>query len=330
MLNMGGLAKRMPKTYWTFVIGGFALSGFPLITAGFWSKDEILADAWFQGIEGGTLAMVVFWMLAVAAALTAFYTMRQISLTFLGKPRTPLAEHAHESNRFMVWPLLALAFFAVTFGWVGIPENFLGTEGVFTNYFHQYIGATIEETLVELKTAGLVAHALEVLPFNLFPLATSVVVSLGGLFAGWWVYGRKSLKAGEPDPLIRPLGPLHTFLQNKWYWDELYQAVFIRPVVYFSEVIVYEWVDKGAIDGTLHLIARTMYRIGAYMLWVEQTIISGGMDWMKDQFFAITREARELQTGKIQEYTLVSMLIASALALVILGINFGWFAQFIQ
>jgi NADH-quinone oxidoreductase subunit L len=106
MMNMGGLWKKMPITFWTFVIGGFALSGFPIITAGFWSKDEILADAWFHGIEGDTLAMVVFWVLAVAALLTAFYTMRQISLTFLGKPRTPLAEPAHESNWFMTITLI--------------------------------------------------------------------------------------------------------------------------------------------------------------------------------------------------------------------------------
>ncbi len=84
MFNMGGLRKKMPVTFWTFVIGGFALSGFPLITAGFWSKDEILADAFAH-------APVVFIVLALAALLTAFYTMRQITLTFFGKPRTEAA-----------------------------------------------------------------------------------------------------------------------------------------------------------------------------------------------------------------------------------------------
>ena len=79
---MGGLLSRMPITGWTFIIGGLALSGFPLLTAGFWSKDEILSSAW----SGQN--MWVFWTLAVAAFLTAFYTARQISLTFLGAPRT--------------------------------------------------------------------------------------------------------------------------------------------------------------------------------------------------------------------------------------------------
>ncbi len=82
MFNMGGLRHKMPVTFWTFLIGGLALSGFPLVTAGFWSKDEILAGAF----NGGHL--VVFIVLALAALLTAFYTMRQITLTFLGEPRT--------------------------------------------------------------------------------------------------------------------------------------------------------------------------------------------------------------------------------------------------
>lgn len=325
MLNMGGLRTKMPKTFWTFLIGGFALSGFPLITAGFWSKDEILADAWFQGIHGSTLAMVVFWVLALAAALTAFYTMRQISLTFFGKPRTPLAEHAHESNHYMTVPLLLLSVFAVGAGWFGIPESFpvLGPL-VDNNFFHHFVGATVEETLHHLEELHLVAHGLETLPFNAFPLLTSIVVALGGLFAGWLVYGRKPLEKGQQDPLIGALGPLHTFLQNKWYWDELYAFLFIKPTVYFSEVIAYEVVDKGLIDGLLHLIARTVYGIGHYMLRFERIVISDGIDWLKDQFLAMAKEFRELQTGKIQEYALVSMLIASALAFVVLAINYGW------
>jgi NADH-quinone oxidoreductase subunit L len=118
MFNMGGLRKKMPITFWTFLIGGFALSGFPLVTAGFWSKDEILADAWYHH------HYIVFGTLALAAFLTAFYTMRQITLTFLGEPRTEEAKHAHETPWTMTTPLVVLSFFAITYGWVGIPEKF--------------------------------------------------------------------------------------------------------------------------------------------------------------------------------------------------------------
>ncbi|MCP4424029.1 MAG: NADH-quinone oxidoreductase subunit L, partial [Chloroflexi bacterium] len=330
MRYMGGLRKKMPITFWTFLVGGMALSGLPLVTAGFWSKDEIFADAWYQfSHDGNALALVVFVMLALAAFLTAFYTMRQISMTFLGEPRTPLAEHAHESNRFMTYPLMFLSVFAIAAGWFGIPENFpvLGSI-VNNNWFHHTVGATIHETMHELHEAHLVAHEIFTLPFDWVPLGTSLVVSLGGIGLGWWMYGRSPLKAGERDPLISKLGPLHVFLNNKWYWDELYQAVFIKPVVYFSEVIVYEVMDKGVIDGFLHLVARAFYAFGDYVKTFEQRVISDGVDWVKDQFLAMAKEFRQLQTGKIQEYTLVSMLIAVALTVVVLAINYGWLNQF--
>jgi NADH-quinone oxidoreductase subunit L len=121
MRNMGGLLRRMPGTAWTFIIGGLALSGFPIITAGFWSKDEILADAFINR------HWVVFGVLATAALLTAFYTARQITMVFLGKPRTAAALHASEHDsifRWMVPPLGVLAFFAVVGGWVASRERF--------------------------------------------------------------------------------------------------------------------------------------------------------------------------------------------------------------
>lgn len=329
MRYMGGLRHKMPITFWTFLIGGMSLSGLPLITAGFWSKDEIFADAWYLwSHDTNATGLFVFVMLAVAAFLTAFYTMRQISLTFLGKPRTPLAEHAHESNGFMTVPLVLLSVLAAIAGFVGIPDNFLGTEGVFVNMYHHFVGATIEEPIAELYDLHLVGHKIETLPWSWTPLATSVVVALGGLLVGYLIYGRKPLTKDQDDPLIRPLGPLHGFFQNKWYWDELYQVVFIRPVVYFSEVIVFEVMDKGIIDGILHLVARTFYAIGRGAKATEEAVFGRAVDWVKDQFLAMTKEVRQLQTGKVQEYVLVSGLIAAALAfMIIFLINFGWSEQ---
>ena len=328
MRYMGGLRHKMPITFWTFLIGGLSLSGFPLLTAGFWSKDEIFADAWYLfDHDGSYLGLFVLAMLALAAFLTAFYTMRQISLTFFGKPRSPLAEHAHESNGFMTFPLVMLSFFAIAAGWVGIPDNFWDTEkgSTFVNYFHHFVGATIEEPIAELYKAHYVAHEISTLPWSWVPLIISVVVAVGGMVMGLMVYARKPLTKGQEDPLIRPLGPLHGFLQNKWYWDELYQAVLIRPVVYFSEVFVYEVMDKGVIDGILHLVAKTTYGIGRVAKNTEEAVFGRAVDWVKDQFLAMTREVRQLQTGKIQEYVLVSGLIASALAfMIIFLINFGW------
>ncbi len=327
MRYMGGLRKKMPRTFWTFLIGGMALSGLPFITAGFWSKDEIFADAWYQWAhDGKVLALVVLIMLALAAFLTAFYTMRQISMTFLGKPRTPLAEHAHESNNYMTIPLMGLSVFAIAAGWFGIPDFFLGIDWGKINLFHHYVGATIYETMSELYELKLVEHKIFTLPWSWVPVIISLTVALGGLAVGYWLYGRKPLQKEQKDPLIAILGPaLHTFLNRKWYWDELYQVVFIKPINYFSEVIVYEVVDKGLIDGTLHLIARVFYTIGQYMKRTEELVFGDGVDWVKDQFLAMTKEFRQLQTGKIQEYATISTLIAGALAFVLLGLLYGWF-----
>ena len=209
MRNMGGLFHRMPRTAWTFIIGGLALSGFPLVTAGFWSKDEILADAW------GHDHTIIFIVLALAALLTAFYTARQIMMTFFGKPRTKAAVHASEHDSIFTWmtvPLMALAVFAVVGGWIGIPTSFPVLGALSTNPFHHYIGGLAEALNIKVGE----------LAFNAVPLLTSLVVALGGLFLGWTVYRGYAARgqSGALDPLARPLGGLYRVLQNKYYFDD--------------------------------------------------------------------------------------------------------------
>jgi NADH-quinone oxidoreductase subunit L len=329
MRNMGGLRKKMPITFWTFLLGGLALSGLPLITAGFWSKDEIFAEAWhLWSRDGALLALIVFIMLALAAFLTAYYTMRQISLTFFGDPRTPLAENAHESSPFMTVPMVLLAVFAVVGGWIGIPESFPVVGPIANyNYFHHFVGSTIYKLMEELYELGLVNHPIETLPAQWEPITASFVVALGGLFLGWWVYGRRPLERGEPDPVEKPLGPLYTFLNHKWYFDELYQRAVINPTIYLSEEVVYKAIDQGVIDGILHGTARAFYGFGYYVKRFEEVVISNGVDSVKDAFLNVAREFRQLQTGRVQEYALISALIAVALITVVLLINSGYFSQ---
>ncbi|MCA9979749.1 MAG: hypothetical protein KDD89_02915, partial [Anaerolineales bacterium] len=281
--------------------------------------------AFASGTEGNFMGWVVFITLAIAAFLTAFYTMRQISLTFLGEPRTPLAEHAHESNGYMTLPLVLLSIPALFAGFVGIPSNFLGTEykTVFVNHFHDFAGAIYHEPLLVLEEAGLVAKGIETPEWSWVPITASLVVALGGLFLGWLVYGRKPLEVGQPDPLLRPLGaPLYNFLLNRWYWDELYDRVFIRPTIFVSEVVVPQIMDKGIIDGLLHLTARITFAIGGAMARLERAVFGDGVDWIKDRFLDLTREFRTFQSGKIQEYALLSTVLAWIFAAFILIINF--------
>ena len=288
MFNMGGLRKKMPVTFWTFLIGGFALSGFPLVTAGFWSKDEIFADAFGHG------HYTVFIVLALAAFLTAFYTMRQITLSFLGKPRTKEAEHAHETPWTMTTPLAILAFFALAFGWVGIPEEFPGLGGLLPNWFHG------------------VAYSLPILPegveFSFIPLLTSLGVALGGLFFGWLVY--RNVKVGQEDPLKKPLGPLYTLFQNKYYFDEIYDVVFVKPAIWFSEVFSYQWMDRGMIDGTLHGVARSAPAVGRFF----RSTIDRAINWFGDAVGEVAKKfgsgIRVIQTGRVQQYMVIALILA--------------------
>jgi len=299
MYNMGGLRKKMPRTFWTFLIGGFALSGFPLVTAGFWSKDEILSGVF----NGGHL--LVFGVLALSALLTAFYTMRQITLTFLGKARTSAAEHAHETPLTMTGPLMVLAVFATAAGWVGIPKTFPLLGGLLPNWFEEFVGSMVH--------TGETAAALH----SLIPLATSLVVALGGLWLGWQVY-RKVDKADSADPMAEHLGPAFTVFKNKYGIDELYQMILIKPARWLAETFTYQWIDKGLLDGILHGIARLGLWLGSLLRHgFDQPIISRGGDGIGHGTRELGANMRGIQSGRIQQYMIVAISV-----LVLVGLAF--------
>lgn len=296
MFNMGGLRRKMPITFWTFLVGGFALSGFPLLTAGFWSKDEIFSDSFAGG------HMLVFVTLAVAAFLTAFYTMRQITLTFLGEPRTSSAAHAQETKWTMTLPLIVLAVFAVTFGWVGIPEDFLGLH-LAPSWFHEFVGGTL-------------AHMPEAAPFSWAVLGVSLFVALGGLFSGWLAY--RGVQSAAQDKLQIPV------LKNKYYFDELYDTVIIKPVIWLSETFVSKWIDSGLIDGVLHAIGHATGVIGASIRnYFDLPVINrffgdGTSEVVKWTGFNM----RPIQTGRIQQY-----LTFSLVTLIVIGSALVYFLK---
>ncbi len=295
MLNMGGLSKKMPITFWTFLIGGFALSGFPLITAGFWSKDAILAGAF----NGGYL--IVFIVLALSALLTAFYTMRQITLTFLGKPRTRAAEHASENKWTMTLPLVVLAVFAVAIGWIGIEGNFPVLGGLAPDVMVEFVGSMLGEAEHEAT-------------FNAVPLLTSVVVALGGLLAGWLVYRKQ--QAGQPDLLQKPLGGLHKVLKNKYYFDEIYQFLFINPARWISDTFSAIWLDQKLIDGALHGIAGLGLWLGkVFRNQFDLPVVNGAGDALGKATRDLGGSMKRMQTGKVQQYMLIGLSVISVAAI---------------
>ncbi len=292
MFNMGGLWKKMPVTFVTFLLGGLALSGFPLITSGFWSKDEILSGAFNGGF------IIVFVILAVSALLTAFYTMRQISLVFFGKPRTGAAEHAHETPRTMTLPLSILAFFAVTVGWVGIPEAFPGIGGLVPNWFDGFVGSMLHHE----GTVHNVHHS------NV-PLFTSLAVALGGLLLGYLVY--KNITKDQKDPMEWSLGGIYKVLFNKYYIDEIYSAVFIKPAKWISETVVYQWMDQVVINGFFHGIAWIGMKLGnIFRFWFDIPVINKGGDALASGTGLLGKDLKVTQSGRVQDYMVLSLAFA--------------------
>jgi NADH-quinone oxidoreductase subunit L len=291
MLNMGGLLRRMPATGWTFIVGALALTGiFPW--AGFWSKDEILADAWHTFTAGGHFGVTVGWgffvwlLLTVAAFLTAFYTGRQVFLTFAGKPRTEAARHAPESVPSMTIPLVILAVFATFLGLFGLP---------WANQVFRFIG----------EDARILFHRLAHGEFNPLVAGISLSVAVAGWLIAWWIYGRKPLTR-PVDPLEKPLGPVYTVLKNKYYVDELYQAAIIGPTIRLAKAC-YALDDRILIDP----IVDSVGRFGRWLSeWLKKAIDNPIVDGAVNGVGRITNRfgefMRETQTGQVQNYLLVA------------------------
>lgn len=310
MMNMGGLRKTMPVTFVTFLLGGLSLAGFPLLTAGFWSKDEILAESWLGVTYGYGPHALVFFLLAIAAFLTAFYTMRQLGLTFWGEPRTEAAKHASLGSGVvsftMTLPLIILAFFAVFAGFAGVPPDFPIFGAIFSpehNFIHHFLSPTILEPMPKVA-------------FNPLPVLVSFAVALGGLALGWMMYWRKPLQAGELDPLQKVIPSMYPVLQNKYYFDELYAIVFVRPSQWFAKNVAYEFIDRGIIDGLLHLIARLAIWIGDLIKMLNTWLIDGFLDGVAELIARAGLWFRGLQTGRVQQYMLLIALAAILIGLI--------------
>ncbi len=282
MRNMGGLRKTMPVTFWLYMIGTLALAGiFPF--AGFWSKDEILLDASLHFSS-------VYWQLTIAAFFTAFYMGRQIWMVFFGEARSDAAKHAEESPKVMTVPLMVLAVLSVVGGALNLPF-----EG-FHNLTH-WLSHTLGE--------------VEGLPLNLPVAGISTALALLAILVSWFLYGRNPLKAGQIDPLKKPLGFVFTGMENKWFVDEGYFALIINPFkkasAFLADVIDWrfwhDFVHDTVILGTYNWLSEI-----ALNEYADQKGIDAFANWLGAATQSISGALRKLQNGFVRSYALSVLL----------------------
>jgi len=293
MRLMGGLRKQIPATYWTMFIATLAIAGIPGF-AGFFSKDEILDAA-----GSGPHANITFWLLGLAAAgLTSFYMFRLIFLTFFGKPRFDEHEvHVHESPRNMTVPLMILAFLSIVGGWFAAP-HLLGKTDYFEAFLHPVFSAYGVPPGIEqgASLAGAAGEAGGISPspaMELFHALTGppVILAVIGLLVAWWFYIRRP---DAPKKLAERVHGLYTLLLNKYYVDEIYAILFIRPFLWISTNVLWHVVDERVIDGTVNGFADVAREAGG--------------------------QARELQSGNARSYATWVVIGAVGFTALMLGV----------
>ncbi len=327
--HMGGLKKELPITYWTFLVGAIAIAGVPGL-AGFFSKDEIL----WKTFDGGH---TLLWVIGIVTALlTATYMFRLVFLAFHGERRhAPAAAHGHgghghaaghghgghlhDAPPAMATALIVLAIGSVVAGYVGVPAV-LGGSNKIEHYLEPSFEARSAETAAgghgaESAEAASALHGSEGGPASeasaphggeaaahesteLSLMAVSIALAFLGIGLAWFFFVKSP---GSADGVASAAGPLHTLLLNKYYVDELYDAVIVKPTVAISRGVLWKVVDAEVIDGAVN---------GA------GSVVETGATWL-----------RRFQTGSVRVYA-ASILLGVVLVLGYYVWRFGQTATF--
>jgi NADH-quinone oxidoreductase subunit L len=216
IFRMGGLRKKMPVIFWTFLTGAASLSALPLITAGFYSKDQILWFGWSSPASSHWL-----WLAGIVGALlTSIYTFRLVFLTFFGELKT---EPHQKAGLLMTVPLVVLAVLSVVGGFIELPENF-GPVHLFSSLFDRLLPA------VQVSHGGGTELLFQIL---------SAIVSIGGIYIAYILFFK-------PSPLAARFktSRLSSFFHSGWGFDKVYDVLFVRPVVWLSEIDKNDIVDR--------------------------------------------------------------------------------------
>jgi NADH-quinone oxidoreductase subunit L len=268
MRRMGGLAGHLRITWILMIIGTLALTGFPL-TAGYFSKDAIIEAAF---AHQGPVSALCFWLLVGSALLTAFYSWRLIFMTFHGRPRASaeVMEHAHESPPVMLIPLYLLAAGSLFAGMM------------FADYFIGHEESLFWGTSIYRAPENEIVERLHEVPFNV-KVGPFIMLVIGFMVA----YLFYMLRPRIPQRLAEMNRPIYEFLLNKWYFDELYDLIFVRPSLWLARIF---WIrgDGWLIDGF-------------------------GPDGVSARVIDVTRSVVRLQSGYVYHYAFAMLIGVAAL-----------------
>lgn len=298
--HMGGLKNKMPITFWTMMIFTLAISGVPL-TSGFLSKDEILAGTLaFSTFTGHSIIPIIGF---VVAGMTAFYMFRMMIVVFFGEHTDKQrSEHIHESPRVMTIPLIVLA--ALSFFAFYSFNPFSASSG----WFYEKITTPVVAVPESVAAASTEEFVEEVHHQHTLAMILSVSIAGLGILIAFLTYYWKKISA---DAVANKLAPVHRFLSNKWYFDELYDATAVAATIGAAKVMA--WFDNTIIDGIVNG-AATVTRIGSVISGKFDSIVVDGMvnfTAYTAGFFGML--LRTVQTGKLQTYIIFAVIGLMAL-----------------
>ena len=286
MQEMGGLRKYMPHTYITFMIAYLAISGIPPLS-GFMSKDEILWETFNSHLSIPGLGKALWILGLLGAGLTAFYMTRLVALTFMGTFRggAEKEEHLHESPLVMTFPLMALAVLSVVGGAIGLPAV-----THLPNLLHDFLSPV-------LSSHGGSGHEVHAYALEVLLMLISTGVAATGIYLGYLFY----VKRPElPRRVAERFSRVYRVLMHKYYVDEIYEALFLRPVLRL--VALSGRFDLRGIDGAVNLSSRITAKFAFLIGWEDLAIVDGAVNGLAEIFKRWGASMRQLQTGRVQHY----------------------------
>jgi NADH-quinone oxidoreductase subunit L len=290
---MGGLWTKIPTTARTFLIASIAIAGIPPL-AGFFSKDAILGHAFEHS--------PILWLLGfITAGMTAFYMFRLVNMTFFGTSRVDheVEHHIHESPSAMTVPLMILAVLSVVGGWVGWPESLGGSDR-----FAQFLSPVMAKPSGEAAEATGAAHAVSGGSTEYLLMILSVAIAGAGI---WLAYKWYIKQPEVPAKIASNFGGLHRLLYNKYYVDQIYDALFVNRVKDLA--LTLGAFDTGIINGLgvdgAGWLARVTSRIS--MIW-DSWVVDGLVNLAARVVWVLSYPVRMMQTGRVARYALFMLL----------------------